>query len=87
MPDRDSEDPESPTDAYQQWLEDLAGGPVKVGWIIMVWLVLSLGVFAMAVALGAADAPAGVIVAVMSALYWFWAVPLWARRRNARRDR
>ncbi len=77
---------ESPGDDYQRWLDDLAGAPVGVVWVIALWMVLGLAIFVTFDSLGVeSDAPAGTVVAVLSAAYWLWAVPRWARRKGERR--
>lgn len=82
----DDQEPDSISDSYQRWLEELAGGSVSVGWLITFWLVLGVGVFGTFALLGfESDAPAGTIVAVLSLVYWFWGVPRWARRCGERR--
>lgn len=76
----------SPGDDYQRWLDDLAGRPVRVGWVIALWMLLGLAVFVTFDRLGVeSDAPAGTVLAVLSAAYWLWAVPRWARKKGERR--
>lgn len=79
-------DERKPGNWYEEFLWDLAGGPVRVGPIIVVWLLLlaaSAGVLAMAGAL--TERSSMLAASLVSGPYFLIACPIWARRVGARR--
>ncbi len=81
----EEKDPEPPGDEYQGWLDELAGGPVRVWPLIALWLVIGVAVFGAFDLLGVdSDAPASTAMVILSVVFWVWAVPRWARKKGER---
>jgi len=76
-----------PGNWYEEFLWDLAGGPVAVGPIIVVWLLLlALAAGVLALAAGLTERSFLLACAVVSGPYFFIGCPIWARRIGRRRD-
>lgn len=81
----DSED--GPGNAYEQFLFDLAKGPVPLGRIFLVWIALVVGVLVViSLASELTDAAFGIVGAAVSIPYFFVLCPLWASRLGRKRE-
>lgn len=75
---------EEPRSGYEGWLDEIAGERVKTLPLVWVWAgIVGLGC-AIAYLLGAqSERTYLVVTAVVSAPYWFWAVPRHLRHRRS----
>lgn len=84
----DSEgDERKPGNWYEEFLWDLADGPVRIGPIIGVWLILLAGATGVLALAGALTERSFMLTGpLVSGPYFVIACPIWARRIGQRRS-